>query len=721
MRLFDWLRRTRPQAAQPVLSPEAQAHLLLQKALTLATEADIRRLILGRNPQTVSDIDQTTYLQAYNTALWVNICTRTLADACASVPLKLRQKESGDEVEQHPLLDLLAYVNEEDDWPWFLGAMVSQRCLAGEAFIVLGGVGKQPDSLYLLRPDKMAPKTSGGQLTAWVYKENDVERTLPLEKVIQVKRWSPTNDLRGEPILRAGEISINLDLAVRKYNNNFLRQGAIPPFMLTAEGQLGEDEVRQIAQAWKAKHGNLEKAGEPFIHGSGLTLEILSDSTKEGSFTDLATLSKGEILALFGIPPMLVQDYSEASVLANADVQRQEFWRRTVLDGEMTKIIGVLNQELVPLYGSRDLELYADESAMSQLQEDETSRWERVSVAVGGPFLKVDEARKLVGLDPLEGGAGDIVYGLDEDEEPEPAVVLPEASREEEEQQVSRRALVLPVRQKSLVGGFGSDAHKAFAANFVDRLEPQITRMTETVSEINQGLLAEVLTNLQAEDRKGRRAFLPDFRRKAVVEEYLFDLNEAGDVYYRLLGSQEVAAVEDGAARTVAEVGGGVFSMEDPAISAFIAEKELAIRTLPETLYDTIAKELAAGVDAGETLTEIAYRLREMEPTLTRYYAERIARTEVLGASNWGSVAAMKQLGVEQKEWSSALDERTRRPANTGVPGGDSPFDHWSAHNEVVSVDQFFWRTGERLYAPGDPDGSAGNIINCRCAVIPVV
>jgi hypothetical protein len=38
-----------------------------------------------------------------------------------------------------------------------------------------------------------------------------------------------------------------------------------------------------------------------------------------------------------------------------------------------------------------------------------------------------------------------------------------------------------------------------------------------------------------------------------------------------------------------------------------------------------------------------------------------------------------------------------------------------------VPIDEPFIVSGEELMYPGDPSGSAGNVINCRCAIGYVV
>jgi uncharacterized protein with gpF-like domain len=64
-------------------------------------------------------------------------------------------------------------------------------------------------------------------------------------------------------------------------------------------------------------------------------------------------------------------------------------------------------------------------------------------------------------------------------------------------------------------------------------------------------------------------------------------------------------------------------------------------------------------------------------------------------------------LAVQEKEWLSAIDERTRDA-------------HVAANGQVVPVEEPFIVDGEELMCPGDSGAgvSAGNVINCRCTMV---
>lgn len=111
--------------------------------------------------------------------------------------------------------------------------------------------------------------------------------------------------------------------------------------------------------------------------------------------------------------------------------------------------------------------------------------------------------------------------------------------------------------------------------------------------------------------------------------------------------------------------------------------------------------------DSGEVVK--AKMLRQQFDKYNKYQAERLVRTEATNAANAATMQSAQDIfpGADmQKEWISASDERTRAA-------------HREANGQIVDFNKPFLVKGEALMRPGDPRGSASNVINCRCSVAP--
>jgi hypothetical protein len=121
----------------------------------------------------------------------------------------------------------------------------------------------------------------------------------------------------------------------------------------------------------------------------------------------------------------------------------------------------------------------------------------------------------------------------------------------------------------------------------------------------------------------------------------------------------------------------------------------------------TIDGLLQEGMERGIGIPEIQRAMRkDLLDAMTEiniYQAERIARTEVIGASNKGSFDGAVASGLDMKKvWMTS-----------GKPGVRPTHQEYERKGPVDM--QYSYAQG--LKHPGDPDGDPEEIINCRCTI----
>jgi hypothetical protein len=137
------------------------------------------------------------------------------------------------------------------------------------------------------------------------------------------------------------------------------------------------------------------------------------------------------------------------------------------------------------------------------------------------------------------------------------------------------------------------------------------------------------------------------------------------------------------------------------------------VNGITSTTKETIRKILIQGMQEGWSIMQM---MKEIEKSgINIYRAELIARTETTRAANQGAMLGAISTGLQtMKEWIAITDDRTRR-----IPRND--YDHLHMDGKNVPIDQPFTVPGLRsidiMEFPGDPNGSAGNVCNCRCTV----
>ena len=149
---------------------------------------------------------------------------------------------------------------------------------------------------------------------------------------------------------------------------------------------------------------------------------------------------------------------------------------------------------------------------------------------------------------------------------------------------------------------------------------------------------------------------------------------------------------------------------EDPDLMPYYPAKRALNRGI-DLAYGKrqISACVTSSILQGKSIKGMADDLQTRIPTMNRTSAIRTARTAVTGAQNAGridSYTAAKKMGIKlKKEWLATLDGRTRHS-------------HAMLDGEQVDNEKKF---SNGCIFPGDPNGPAAEIYNCRCTLIAAV
>ena len=171
--------------------------------------------------------------------------------------------------------------------------------------------------------------------------------------------------------------------------------------------------------------------------------------------------------------------------------------------------------------------------------------------------------------------------------------------------------------------------------------------------------------------------------------------------------------LEDAAA---AVVNGVQLEVTDPRVVRVLAEQKAKLAEgvtsrLAAEVRDTLMKRLAQPTSIGTLQSDLQAVLPDLDDDMRRVFGNKetraltIARTETTKAYNTAQAEGYKANDIERIQWLSSNDAATR-PSHLELDG------------EVREIGQPF---KPNLRWPGDPEGEAGEVINCRCTTAPVV
>lgn len=142
------------------------------------------------------------------------------------------------------------------------------------------------------------------------------------------------------------------------------------------------------------------------------------------------------------------------------------------------------------------------------------------------------------------------------------------------------------------------------------------------------------------------------------------------------------------------------------------------IRSISSTTQNIVVDKVRRGLARGQSADSLVRQILNESPQVSQLRAQTIVANEAHTISQYTSQRLAEQsTRLLIKTWNTSQDLRVR---DFGLSGTISQFNHRAMHGQRRPLFDAFsvpTRLGgfELLQFPGDPTGSAGNVINCRC------
>jgi SPP1 gp7 family putative phage head morphogenesis protein len=123
------------------------------------------------------------------------------------------------------------------------------------------------------------------------------------------------------------------------------------------------------------------------------------------------------------------------------------------------------------------------------------------------------------------------------------------------------------------------------------------------------------------------------------------------------------------------------------------------------TTRDELQALIQQAIAEGQSVSQLAKRIKDQYGFDSRVRPLRIARTELTDTINDGTVTTLRKEGYQQKQWSTVIDGRERET-------------HAAADGQTVGINDVFRVGGESCRYPGDEMLSPALRVNCRCVCV---
>jgi HK97 family phage portal protein len=650
--------------------------------------------------------------------------------------------------------------------------------LTGEAFWVILKQNNIPREIWLVRPDwvkiKPDPKEIIKHYTyhpGGVYNEKVI---IPKDQMIHFKYFHPLNPYRGKGSIQAAALPLDIHTFAQEWNRNFFYNSAIPSLVFTSERKMNTKVIKRFLEQWQASYGGRSKSNKIAFLGGGMKMDKTMMGAKELDFTEQQRMMRDDVLAVFKVPKTILgmtDDVNRANALATT----RSFMER-VITPRMRKFVGTLTEFLIPMY-SNSTNLFFDFT--NPAPEDLEAKLKEYANARKYTWMTPNEIRVAEGLEPIEGGddlfaplAGGAkgptfslpsttsaegkgikgLLGLGKEKEvekngigktprkkkfehmmPMPVKRIEEIRREKLKKGLTRdltkfigRMLKSEDGEEQSVGFkkkpkreegeplFTEEAKDAYWKRFIEVVTEREEEMKDKVTDLFNEQEKLILERLEKDVRYWRKDY-----RKGKESSVVPSVDELSIIWNAIFLAyiKEIFIEQGNYTLDFLGTGGQIDSSTDESVEYLREHGAELIKSINTTTRDQLRETLAEGFEAGEGIPKLRKRVEEVFSEATRNRAGMIARTEVLRASNFGTLEAYRQSEVvEAQEW---LAERDGRACIYCL----------EMDGKIIGLDKKWFKSGDKLTVEGqtlkisDLAVTVPNEIhpNCRCTTLPVL
>ncbi len=331
------------------------------------------------------------YRSAYEELEVVNRAVNMIVDDSADIPFDVGEKILGItpivQNVRRTKVDLL--LNKEpnpfQDINSFKRNLIIDLLIDGNIFIYFDGA-----HLYHLPAQNVTIEADTQTYVSKYVYDGHIDYT-PKE-IIHIKENSFHSIYRGVPRLKAAYRTMYLLDSMRKFQDNFFLNGAVPGLVLKSPNTLSDRIKERMLQAWSTRYNPKNGGKRPLILDGGLEVDSLTKvNFKELDFQPSIAANEKVILEAMGVPPILMDGGNNANIRPN----HRLYYLETILP-----IVRKLNYSLERYFGFK---LTEDVHGVPALQPELRDQAAYYSTLVNTGIMTPNEVREAMNMEPLDG------------------------------------------------------------------------------------------------------------------------------------------------------------------------------------------------------------------------------------------------------------------------------------------------------------------------------
>ena len=270
--------------------------------------------------------------------------------------------------------------------------LVAHILLWGNSYNRIEWMGNGTASaLYPLMPWDVQVKLTNGGSKYYHVRLPDGGEDLPDDEVVHVPGIS-YDGLTGMSVIEKMRDALGLAKSAENFGGSFFANGAKIGQVLEIPSRMNEAAQKKLAESLTERFGTPDGAFKTLVLEDGAKMHgPLTMPLKDAQFLEIRKYQRAEIFGWYGVPPHLGGD-TERSTSWGTGIEQQDigYAKHTI-----TPLCVRIEQELNRKLFTRGAGMYCKHSLDALMRGDFKSRMEGLQIAVGRPWLSVNEAREL--------------------------------------------------------------------------------------------------------------------------------------------------------------------------------------------------------------------------------------------------------------------------------------------------------------------------------------
>lgn len=677
----------------------------------------------------------------------VYACARLRSTSFSSIPALIVESDAPDAEpisSGDPVAELFAGPTDYWSRSQAMAAASIHLDVSGEDFWFLADVNGDPivesESGLIDLPDYMVPvsgdvvgdqRDDRGNVSQWSYQtaaSNVPSKWFPASSVVHFASYDPADPMRGVGPVQVALRQVSVAFQLERYLESVSRSGGPGAWLISEKPKLESERERMQIDIDEAMHDPQNSSRIKLITGD---YKLIPNPANPKDLQSIEGLKwSRDVIASIMRTPLPCIGVLENSTYRNMEEAWRQFWLAIAADWRC--VADVWNTHFFPrLRDSRfaRYRLRPDFSKVDSLREDKTDRLKAAAeIATRGAPISLNTAARSLGVEIENNPEGDtilvpssmatledVVSGATR---PSPATPATPAAKPPPAKKAAAARGVAPLSREQR-----EEYAKQFVLRILDKPERRMRRACVAwITDVEKSA-KKLLRDFAAGRVKLKAARRRPVRRDVSAGdardiERLLDLRiKTWEELLRDASREILAGVyEASLANSASELGVVSLPMTDARVQVALKDQLVQIvegppSTLAAQIKDAILDSMGEMSSTGSLQERIGELLPELDDHLAGVFGSKearaltIARTEVGHAASSAKWIQYKAENVDEIQWVTSGDDTVRES-------------HAELDGEIRRVGDAF---RPHLRFPRDPEGPAGEVINCRCEFLAVV